>query len=201
MKGLLLKDLYMIKTYFRTFIAIAIIFIICSFWGGGNIFLIVYPMIVLSMLSMSLLSYDEKFRWNIYCDALPCTRAQAVSEKYIICLLCITAMVIPIALGQLIRIDVRGESMSEFFGILAVLLTIGFAGPSLMMPVVFKLGAEKGRIAYYIIIGAICALAFILPKSALGSAGTSLALLPLLAVAAFGVSWLLSIRFYQKREL
>ena len=34
MKGLFLMDLYMIKAYFRTLIAIAVVFIIYSFWGG-----------------------------------------------------------------------------------------------------------------------------------------------------------------------
>ena len=201
MKGLFLKDLYMIKAYFRTLIAIAVVFIISSFWGGGNMFLIIYPMIVAAMLPMSILSYDEKSRWDVYCGTLPCSKSAVVSVKYLSCLVYVAVMFALSLLVQSLRITRAGGDMSELAVIMAMLLSIGLVGPSLMLPVVFRLGTEKGRMAYYVVIGALCALSFLLPEKLPAALANSVALLPLAAAALFAASWLLSIFFYRKREL
>ena len=201
MKGLFLKDLYMIKAYFRTLIAIAVVFIISSFWGGGNMFLIIYPMIVAAMLPMSILSYDEKSRWDVYCGTLPCSKSAVVSVKYLSCLVYVAVMFALSLLVQSLRITRAGGDMSELAVIMAMLLSIGLVGPSLMLPVVFRLGTEKGRMAYYVVIGALCALSFLLPEKLPAALANSVALLPLAAAALFAASWLLSIYFYRKREL
>lgn len=201
MKGLFLKDLYMINAYFRTLIAIAVVFIISSFWGGGNMFLIIYPMIVAAMLPMSILSYDEKSRWDVYCGTLPCSKSAVVSVKYLSCLVYVAVMFALSLLVQSLRITRAGGDMSELAVIMAMLLSIGLVGPSLMLPVVFRLGTEKGRMAYYVVIGALCALSFLLPEKLPSALANSVALLPLAAAALFAASWLLSIFFYRKREL
>ena len=201
MKGLFLKDLYMIKAYFRTLIAIAVVFIISSFWGGGNMFLIIYPMIVAAMLPMSILSYDEKSRWDVYCGTLPCSKSAVVSVKYLSCLVYVAVMFALSLLVQSLRIARAGGDMSELAVIMAMLLSIGLVGPSLMLPVIFRLGTEKGRMAYYVVIGALCALSFLLPEKLPSALANSVALLPLAAAALFAASWLLSIYFYRKREL
>ena len=201
MKGLFLKDLYMIKAYFRTLIAIAVVFIISSFWGGGNMFLIIYPMIVAAMLPMSILSYDEKSRWDVYCGTLPCSKSAVVSVKYLSCLVYVAVMFALSLLVQSLRITRAGGDMSELAVIMAMLLSIGLVGPSLMLPVIFRLGTEKGRMAYYVVIGALCALSFLLPEKLPAALANSVALLPLAAAALFAASWLLSIFFYRKREL
>ncbi len=201
MKGLFLKDLYMIKAYFRTLIAIAVVFIISSFWGGGNMFLIIYPMIVAAMLPMSILSYDEKSRWDVYCGTLPCSKSAVVSVKYLSCLVYVAVMFALSLLVQSLRITRAGGDMSELAVIMAMLLSIGLVGPSLMLPVIFRLGTEKGRMAYYVVIGALCALSFLLPEKLPAALANSVALLPLAAAALFAASWLLSIYFYRKREL
>ena len=201
MKGLFLKDLYMIKAYFRTLIAIAVVFIISSFWGGGNMFLIIYPMIVAAMLPMSILSYDEKSRWDVYCGTLPCSKSAVVSVKYLSCLVYVAVMFALSLLVQSLRITRAGGDMSELAVIMAMLLSIGLVGPSLMLPVIFRLGTEKGRMAYYVVIGALCALSFLLPEKLPAALANSVALLPLAAAALFAASWLLSVYFYRKREL
>ena len=56
MKALLLKDFYMAKSYMRVFAAMVLIFLFAAMWGNGNTFLIMYPLIITSMLRMSLLA-------------------------------------------------------------------------------------------------------------------------------------------------
>ena len=71
----------------------------------------------------------------------------------------------------------------------------------------FKLGVEKGRMAYYVMIGVICGGAAISGKffgeslQATISFNTALIIGCVVAAAVFALSWYLSILFYRKREL
>ncbi len=204
MKGLLLKELYMIGKYFRSFLFIILVFLLSSIWAGNNLFLLVYPMIVVTMLPMSTLSYDEKFGWDVYCGALPCSRAQVVSVKYLLCLLSIGLIALLSLAAQLARVGIGGGRLDEIAPLFSVILAVGLAGPSLLLPIVFKLGVEKGRIAYYIVIGAMCGAVVLFTTadvSAPFSVSLPVTLLPLAVLALFAASWLLSVCFYQKRSL
>ena len=121
--------------------------------------------------------------------------------KYLSCLVYVAVMFALSLLVQSLRITRAGGDMSELAVIMAMLLSIGLVGPSLMLPVIFRLGTEKGRMAYYVVIGALCALSFLLPEKLPAALANSVALLPLAAAALFAASWLLSIYFYRKREL
>ena len=113
MKALLLKDFYMAKSYMRVFAAMVLIFLFAAIWGNGNTFLIMYPMIITSMLPMSLLSYDEKFKWDRYCAAMPFTRTQVVSAKYVFVLLSGMAIFLLSAIAQGVRLLPEGKD--EYF--------------------------------------------------------------------------------------
>lgn len=205
MKALLLKEFYMAKSYMRVFTAMVLIFLLASVWANGNMFLVMYPMIITSMLPMSLLSYDEKFHWDRYCAAMPFTRSQVVSAKYVFVLLSGLAILLISAVAQGIRLLPAGKD--EYFTIMSSLLATGLIGPAILLPIIYKLGTERARIAYYIVIGAVCALAFILPYDGISATGAAVGSVPapllicLISVLLFAASWLLSIQFYKKRSL
>ena len=207
MKALLLKDYYMIVKYTRIFLFMVILFlVITSFSGDSGSFMIAYPLLMAAILPVSLLSYDEKFHWDSYCCTTPISRKTIVSEKYVLTLILVGSVFVLTALLQL-RLALRGAmDIESYFAILDTLMSIAFLAPSLMLPVIFKLGMEKGRMAYYVVFG----LAFVAVMMAgkfsdsglffkAGPLSTLLILLVCLAV--YGVSWLLSIKFYQAREL
>lgn len=218
MKGLLRKDLYMMAAYCRSFLLIVFGFAIVGAFGQDNWFFIFYPMIVGVMLPVTIQSYDEKFRWERYCGALPVTRAQVVSVKYLLTLIMVGAVFALIMLVQGLRLGLAGR-LAELPALIPILLAIGLVGPAILLPIIFRLGVEKGRIAYYILIGVICALGVILSyrlsdtlPEAIGGADAATQIVlqgslggTLLTVAVsaliYALSWLLSIRFYQKREL
>ena len=203
MKALLLKDWYMLIKYGKMLLIVLGIFIVGSAFATDTVFLLTYPVLLASVFSTSLISYDEKFGWLRYAETMPIPRRLVVSEKYVITLLLSGAA---LGLSLLVRIPaiVLGKLDPSAFGGLAVLMAAAsFVAPSLILPIMFKFGIEKGRIAYFIIIGCILALSVMLPDAAGPAAlsgDLSLAALPL-AIAIFAVSWLLSIKFYQKREL
>ena len=65
MKGLLLKDLYMSKHYFKMYFMVVVIFLIVSGIGNDNMFFAIYPSMLAGIISVSLCAYDENSKWNL----------------------------------------------------------------------------------------------------------------------------------------
>lgn len=206
MKGLLLKDLYMAAKYCRAFLVIVAIFLAISFFGEDNIFFIIYPTMIAGIIPMTLISYDERDKWMLYSGTLPYSKAQLVSVKYLIGLIFGGSTLLVSMAAAAVRMQLNGYfSLSELFATGAALLVLGLIGPTLLLPFVFKFGAEKGRIAFYLMMGIICAIAAIL--AGLGFQTILLmnqpGVLGLIcggAILLYILSWRLSILFYRKRE-
>jgi hypothetical protein len=207
MKGLILKDLYQCVRYYKSYVVLIIVFLASSI-GNDSLFFFFYPCIIAGMIPPSLLAYDERNKWDLYCGTLPVTRAQVVSAKYLIGLLVQGFILLASGVFHGVLMSVRGTFSLQALGtMLAMMVTASGFSSSITLPFMFKLGVEKGRMAYYVTIGLTCGgIAF--ASSALASSLQELAVseLPayLAALAACGLyvlSWLLSIRFYEKREL
>jgi hypothetical protein len=201
MKGLLRKELYLIWAYCRIFLLMIAVFIVAGALGDQTDFMVVYPMVIGMIVAVSTLSYDERSKWNVACDAMPVSRAQVVSSKYIVALGSVLVVFVLILIAQGIRLTALGR-LPELAHLPAKLLPLGLLGPAVLLPVMLALGVEKGRIIYFIAIGVVCALGVgmgKMPEAQLGTAPESLILL--LSCAIFAASWLLAIRLYEKREL
>ena len=205
MIGLLRKDLYMTWAYCRSFVVILGVFLGVGLVNGENSFFVIYPMIIGMMLPVSILSYDERFKWHIACDALPCSRAQAVSSKYILTLLLVGLIFALTMLIQGIRLNRAGD-LAQLWELPGMLLPVGLVGPAVLLPVIFRLGVEKGRIFYYVLVGLVAASAVIFSSGQLPEIPTAQVQLPGLALVLgslvlFALSWGLSVVLYQRREL
>lgn len=208
MKGLLLKDIYMMAKYCRAYLLIAILFIAISFAGNDNMFLVFYPCIMCGIIPVNLLGYDERSRWLSYSETMPYTKAQIVSAKYLIGLGAQMVMMVITGGAQAIRMIIQGEGQIETFMVmLMLLLIISLMSSAISLPFMFKLGVEKGRMAYYIMVGVVCAGSVISSRLLSGgiqaeiSSNGILPLLCLVIIGLYALSWYLSIVFYKKREL
>ena len=86
------------------------------------------------------------------------------------------------------------------------LLVLTCLCPAILLPFTFKYGVEKGRFAYYITIGICCGVGAFLVSAGfeIPTVTNSFWLLGAVAgvsILLYALSWRLSIRFYQKREL
>lgn len=208
MKGLLLKDWYMMRKYCRSYLFIAVGFLILSFMDKSNMFFVFYPCLFCGMVPVNLLAYDERSRWLTYSGTLPYTRAQIVSGKYLIGLFTQTAMLLLTGIAQGIRMGMDGGyRATDVLVILLLLLIASTVTSSVTLPFMFKLGVERGRAAYYVMIGLICGISALLTglfREPLRMEIRPNLILVLLAAAGVGIyalSWYLAIVFYRKREL
>ena len=215
MKGLLLKDLYMSEKYCRVFLLIVVVFFGMSLMSGPGFFLLAYPCILMGLIPASLISYDEREKWDVYSGTLPCSRRQLVSCKYLVGLIgelpviCITTVLYALGLFRMGAFDPRAVLVMA-----AAFLLLGLIGPAATLPFMFRFGAEKGRIAYFAVIILLCGVSAAfgsIQGSGVGEnaltagivmpqAGVSF-FLAVLAVLLYAGSWKLSIAFYKKREL
>lgn len=208
MKGLLLKDFYMLKKFGKMYLVVCIIFLVLSAMSLDNLFLLFYPCLFAGMIPVNLLAYDERSKWDVYSATLPYSRAQIVSAKYLMGLFCQLAILCAIALIQGLKMLYTGTFLLDnYLMILCSVMTISFIGSSITLPFMFKYGVEKGRIAYMVMIVFICgtsvAVAQLLGPKLGTSMGISLAPLALsvVAIGVYALSWYMSIVIYQKKEI
>lgn len=199
MKGLLLKDWYLTTKYMRALILISLLFAAMSVFSPENGFFRVYPAVMFAMIPVSLYSYDDREKWTVYAQAFPVSRAQYVTGKYLFGALGMAALVTLLTVLYLI------SGAEGFVGAVTLSLFLGLVSASLMLPILFRFGAEKGRIAYLIFIGVICGGGTALSISA-SSANAATMPAPTLTLCAGAIvlylaSWRLSVALYQKREL
>lgn len=204
MKGLIRKDLYMIWRYGRMLLLISAVFLGMSAVAEQNYFFVVYPVLFGGILPVTLISYEERDGWNRLCDAMPISRKTVVDERYVMTVLCFLALFLLTMAVQAAVLIPKGLA-SELVQLLCLLPGVGLIAPAFMIPVTLRWGVEKGRITYFIFIGVIVTLGLMAANSISGMsgeiAGPGMWAIPAAALVLFAVSWLISIRLYETREL
>ncbi len=208
MRGLLLKDWYMMKKYCKLQIIIAVAFIAFSLVSEGNMFFVFYPCLLCGMIPASLLGYDERSRWMQYSGTLPYKKAQIVSAKYLMGLFMQGALLIVTGVVQSITMTVAGQFvLGEFVVLMLLLLIVEIFTSSISLPFIFKLGVEKGRMAYYLMIGCGCCASTVASNYFGGhlvnevQPNAILAALSVIGIGIYVLSWRLSVVFFRKREI
>ena len=205
MKGLILKDLYMAAKYCRAYALIALVFLGVSVVNGEDTFFLFYPCLLCGMIPVNLLAYDERSKWLQYSATLPYSKAQIVSAKYVIGLMAQLVVLIATGIARSVQMRLSGNSNpAELVLLLGIILLLSAFASSIAMPFMFRWGVEKGRI---VMVGVVCAGA-IIAKDLIAvipvQNAASVSLAPALCIGAavlYGLSWLLSIRCFQTREL
>ena len=204
MKGLLLKDIYVAKKNLRTFLVMILAFSLGSLAvrDSGNFFLC-YGIVMMPGITMSLISYDERYHWDTYAGAMPLNREQMVTEKYLLHLgMVLVWLPVLLVLQHFQQVPAFGGSPLT---LLVAGLNLGLLLPGILLPIIFALGTEKGRAGYYVVLfgGMILATVSEELTSLTGYVPEAMAgiVLILLPAAVYGLSWRIAIRLYKQRNL
>ena len=199
MKGMFLKDLYVAKKNLRTFLVMILAFSLGSLAvrDSGNFFLC-YGIVLMPGITMSLISYDERYHWDTYAGVMPLNREQMVTEKY---LLHLGMVLVWLPVQLLLQ---HFQQVPAFGGSPLTLLVAGL-NLGLLLPIIFAVGTEKGRAGYYVVLfgGMILATVSEELTSLTGYVpeAVSACLLVLLPAVVYILSWQIAIRLYEKRNL
>ena len=201
MKALIIKDTYVIWRQMKYFLILILIFSALPS-GFNNAFAVIYT----SMLPYTALAYDERSKWDQLAAMMPYSTRDAVLSKYVFGWLCIGGAAVLSGLLQMAlslvvdRVFLPGVMVLSVLGAVCIL--------AISLPLMFRMGVEKGRLAMFLVIFLVCgaagAIAHIAESVGSGTVfafqGPVLGVTLLAALVLTAVSVPLSIRFYAKRQ-
>jgi len=210
MMGLLLKDFYTLRQYGKALLFMLVFFAIISF-GMDNpaMFFEGFFVMMSMMMTITSFSYDALAKWDRYALSLPLTKKDIVTGKYLLAIiLCLSGTVISFLLTFLIlKINpVSGFGVSEHLLATAVIFAIALFFASVLIPLVFKFGVEKGRFFLIAIFAMPTAALLVIDQLGLTKPSDVVLLnfaklTPLLAILLFLLSYLLSVKIFSSKEI
>lgn len=167
MKGLLVKDFKLMKGQKNFFFIIIAISVGLAAFSDDSSFMIDFLPFVLSLFTLSTISYDEFDNGNAFLFTLPVSRTNYTIEKYCFALLLgggawVLAMLLAMVFGIL-----RGTaSVSDIAMIAVMILPPLIVIQAVMIPFQLKFGGEKGRIALIGALGLLSVIGIVVAKVA-----------------------------------
>ena len=202
MKGLLLKDWYTLIKQMKIMLMLMLVFA-CVPGYSMAAFAVVYA----AMLPVTALAYDERSKWDELAAMLPYSVKEIVGGKYVLGVTAVTAAGAVAAVAQLIlnrfgwtQFDAEAAFALLFTACLALIML------AINLPVMFRLGVEKGRVLFTILICASAAAGVILSdklsalSDGIGSPVTAALVLLAIAAASQIASFGISVRFYEMKR-
>lgn len=211
MKGLILKDLYSMRSYQKILLLLAVIVIgMCTIGNFSTVYIPNMFMVYLLMMSVTIFSSDEACNFDRAAISMPLSRKQIVTARYLTLLILLALIaVLGFALTAAISL-VKGTTgwLAETGAGLGLLLLIILFVTSLIFPLSYKVGTEKARYVMVLIFIAPYLLVFsLLPHLqnwvitlSAGAQGLLVAAAALFIVGMFVGSYFLSQKIYAKRE-
>ena len=200
MFGTIVKDIKNIFGQFGYYLVLLAVFMAVSV-ATKNIYYYAGAIVFFSVaLPVSALAYDEKDNWDKFALASGVTRVQLALSRYLL------GLIVFLPLWAIAFALIAAGGMWEEQN-LSVILSYGGVGLlvlDVMLPVLFRVGVEKGRLIYIIMILAVVALGGLLAAFVEWGGGLpvlyfSVALLAF-SVAGYFVSLKIACRIYRKKD-
>ena len=208
MRGLIKKDLLMIKGNLRLVGVMLFVFFVMSLQGQFDISFV--PAFISAMLFMSTFSYDEYNKWDAYAITLRNGRKNIVKSKYVATImLVVISIFIIILLNILVGIinnNLDGNKIiSTLIGCCFGIVFI----QSIVYPLIFKYGIEKGRIGLFLVTFGVVGVIGLLSKVLQIDIPLGLIyfiekyfliIVPIVCILILVISYKISERIYLKKE-
>ncbi|WOO38049.1 ABC-2 transporter permease [Anaerocolumna sp. AGMB13020] len=206
MKGLLLKDYYVLMKQSRLLLLLLVVYTFLASAGTDSFG--AFTVLFISMLPMTLMGIDEKHKWENLAVTMPYRKSDFVISKYLIVVVMLFFTSLFYACARIVM-QLAGKHFEEMFSIsyITLMLSIGLLYPALLLPLMFRLGVEKARLWFLVITAALGGGigAFFVNKSTVSFdilyniMNKPWAIL-IMDVLIFLLSAALSVRLYEKRE-
>ena len=214
MKGLLLKDIYMISHLYRK--NLVLVLVLYSAMGLALEMSFFFQILgwMFGFYVMGLFSTDSASRWDFYAATLPVSKAALVGEKFVLLLLCSLVGLAYSLLAAPLLYWRMGAPILETAAVSAVTALVSLVYFGLMLPLAYKFGIEKARTGLLLLLAAAGAGVLALSKLEVfhqDGAGTvirwidqnpwmALALLAAGCAAFYLACWGVSLAIYRKKE-
>ena len=217
MKGLIIKDLCVIKNQMKSLLLVLALFIFLSIANKDATFVLFLIPFYMIMILITTFSYDEFNKWECYCNSLPLSRKEIVKAKY---LLFNASSLVVLVLGVLVSFIIPNFiENTTFESIYASIIGVAFGiclVISLLIPFYYKFGSQKGRIMLFLtvailalLIGTITSLDVFNNIELMNiinslnnlSLGMFTLLLIIVTIIIMTISYYISVKIYSNKEL
>lgn len=158
MKGMLIKDFQLMRNSKNIFVIMIILMFFMLFSNPEqSLFVIAYVSIIMGMLGLSTISYDEFDNGYTFLMTLPITRKMYVKEKYILSLIVGGTGWLVVTAATSIYFIVGNVSVIWEEWLMSALspFIVMFLIQMVMLPVQLKFGGDRGKIVMMGIFGVI----------------------------------------------
>lgn len=202
MTGLILKDLLNLKKQAKVYLILVIFyFVYGAVFESSSMFSSMMTMIAV-MIPLTAMSYDERSKWDRYALTMPISRKVIVASRYLLGMIFIAAAFVLSVLVNMV--------FSKMYSIESILISLaslsaGITVMSVIFPLLFKYGVEKGRILMMLVLFTPIAILMMVSKLGLSmpdeeTIKTFIFLSPIIALMLLLVSIYISLSIYRKKE-
>ncbi len=216
MKGLLMKDILLLKNQNKFFAVIGMMCVGMLFVNLNPTFVISYTTLIVSMFTLSTISYDEFDNGSAFLFALPVSRKGYVAEKYLFGLLtggitwCLVSLIVAVVAAVKQEMEFTEVILTALVFLMMAIMIL-----AVTLPLQLKFGAEKSRIALIGVVGAAFMIAFLIVKGmqylkfdidavltdlmTMDSVGF-IGKLGLVCILSFVISFFISVKIMEKKQ-
>lgn len=214
MTGLIVKDFLVMRKSIKTYILfLAFYFVMTALELFPISFVTSMVQLIIMMLPLSAFSYDELAKWDRYAFSLPLGRRAVAGARYLFALLLsLFAALFGLVSCLILSVFFHDPNLVENCLTVTVSLALGLLYCDILLPLTYKLGPERARPYFYLVIFLPIILLFVAFKlELLGGLAfllelpdavviPFLLLLPLLPLLGMGISFLISCRILERKE-
>lgn len=196
MKGLLLKDCYILQRQMKWFVVLIFVFALLP-----NAYLQLFAIVYGALVPYTTIAHDEQSHWDQLAGMMPYPVRSLVLSKYVLGW-CVSGVVTLLATAAC----VVGRRFSEDYAqpeVVAVAFSLALLTIAFSLPFLFRFGVARGRMVMLLVIAIICGSAGVL-SGAFGKLGpvtelTGIYLIPLAAVMITIISVPVSMAMYRRK--
>lgn len=207
MFGLIKKDFLLLAKTSKTLLLLLLFMTLMQLPSANTAIITGTTTVLFGVLVITTFSYDDLAKWQGYELTLPIPRSQIVLSKYVsACVFTLIGVLISTSVNFVFYILDKTPSIQETLGTVGLTGCVVFMMVSIVIPLIFKYGAEKARLFMMLI--------FILPYFGITFLAKSniivnfdeffnaiLNLLPIITVSFIIVSYFISVRILNSKEI
>ena len=211
MKGLILKDFYLIKKHIVLLLIIVIAFSFSFYESNTIIYQSIFSALITGSTVMTTFAYDEQRKWTRFAQTMPISRKQYICSKFLFTIIMSTMGaaigVITSFIASLINSNISINASSVIFSLIFATL-IGVSLNTILIPLLLKFGVEKTRIMRFFVLGipmaVIVLITGILKENFDISQEFILGLkfvIPISLIIFIYIIYLISVRIFKKKDI
>lgn len=215
MKGLILKDIYSIRITQKTYVLLFLFLCVFGYLMKSPGYVGTMCIVVFATAVLSLFNADQYYHWDTYAAALPLGKRIIVRARYMLIIvmtlgLAVFTAIMTGATAALLGMSVQEQVISSVS--MCMIIPI-FSG--IIIPVIYKLGVEKGRVIFMMLFLIPFLVLTLLKDLIRGTAVEKLlvnlqqnpngqviiaGILLAVSILVLAVSYMISIRIYSNKE-